>query len=132
VHGDFRNGNFIVRETGIAYVLDWEVAHLGDPHEDLGWLCMNAWRFGRLDRPVGGFGSRSRLYEEYEKATGNPVQADRVHFWEIYGTLKWGVICQWFAHQYLSGEVRVLERAAIGRRVSETELDLLDLIEEVE
>jgi aminoglycoside phosphotransferase (APT) family kinase protein len=113
-------------------VLDWEVAHLGDPHEDLGWLCMNAWRFGRIDKPVGGFGDRSQLYADYEAASGTAVDADRVRFWEVYSTLKWGVVCQWFASQYLSGEVRTLERAAIGRRVSETELDLLDLIEGVE
>jgi len=132
VHGDFRNGNFIVDESGIAFVLDWEVAHLGDPHEDLGWLCMNAWRFGRIDKPVGGFGDRSQLYTDYEAASGTRVDPDRVRFWEVYSTLKWGVVCQWFANQYLTGEVRTLERAAIGRRVSETELDLLDLIEGVE
>jgi aminoglycoside phosphotransferase (APT) family kinase protein len=132
IHGDFRNGNFIVSESGIDTVLDWEVAHLGDPHEDLGWLCMNAWRFGRIDKPVGGFGDRSQLYADYEAASGTAVDADRVRFWEVYSTLKWGVVCQWFASQYLSGEVRTLERAAIGRRVSETELDLLDLIEGVE
>jgi len=132
VHGDFRNGNFIVRESGLAYILDWEVVHYGDPHEDLGWLCMNAWRFGRIDKPVGGFGDRSKLYAAYELATGTTVDADRVRFWEVYGTLKWGVVCQWFAHQYMAGEVRTIERAAIGRRVSETELDLLDLIEGVE
>ncbi len=132
IHGDFRNGNFIVDESGIAYVLDWEVAHYGDPHEDLGWLCLNAWRFGQIDKPVGGFGSRSQLYADYEAASGSIVNPDRVRFWEVYSTLRWGVTCQWFAHQYLSGEVRNLERAAIGRRIPETELDLLDLIEGVE
>lgn len=132
IHGDFRNGNFIVSESGIAYVLDWEVTHLGDPHEDLGWLCMNAWRFGQIDKPVGGFGDREELYAEYEATTGTPVDVEKVRFWEVFGTLKWGVICQWFVQQYLSGEVRSLERAAIGRRVSETELDLLDLIMGIE
>jgi len=132
VHGDFRNGNFIVDESGIAYVLDWEATHLGDPHEDLGWLCMNAWRFGQIDKPVGGFGDRSELYSEYEAASATRVDAELVRFWEVFGTLKWGVVCQWFAQQYLSGEVRLLERAAIGRRVSETAIDLLDLIEGIE
>jgi aminoglycoside phosphotransferase (APT) family kinase protein len=132
IHGDFRNGNFIIDESGITYLLDWEVAHYGDPHEDLGWLCMNAWRFGQIDKPVGGFGTRSQLYADYEAASGSAVDPERVRFWEIYSTLKWGVICQWFTHQYLSGEVRKLERAAIGRRIPETELDLLDLMEGVE
>ncbi len=132
VHGDFRNGNLIVDESGIARVLDWEMAHLGDPLEDLGWLCMNAWRFGVIDKPVGGFGDRQTLYGEYERASGHPVDPERVRFWEVFGALKWGLVCQWFAQQFASGEVRSIERAAIGRRVSEVEIDLLDLIEGVE
>jgi len=132
VHGDFRNGNFIVNAEGIAAVLDWEQAHLGDPLEDLGWLCMNAWRFGCIDKAVGGFGDRGELYSEYQRLSGTRVDPQRVRFWELYGTLKWGVICQWFADQFLRGEVQSLERAAIGRRVAETELDALDLIEGIE
>jgi len=131
VHGDFRNGNFIVDQSGIVSVLDWEAAHLGDPMEDLGWLCMNAWRFGQIDKPVGGFGDRAELYSAYTAASGIVVDPDRVRFWEVFGTLKWGVICQWFAHQFESGEVRTLERAAVGHRVSEVELDILDLLQEV-
>ena len=46
VHGDFRNGNLIVGPEGVRSVLDWELTHIGDPIEDLGWLCANAWRFG--------------------------------------------------------------------------------------
>lgn len=132
VHGDFRNGNFIVNDQGLVAVLDWEAAHLGDPLEDLGWMCMNAWRFGQIDRPVGGFGGRQDFYLAYEAASGAPVDPERVRFWEIFGTLRWGIICQWFGHQFTSGEVPVIERAAIGRRVAETEIDLLDLIEGVE
>jgi len=131
VHGDFRNGNFIVDDSGIVAVLDWEAAHFGDPLEDLGWLCMNAWRFGRIELPVGGFGSRDELYTAYAAASGRAVDAARVLYWELYGAVKWGVICQWFAHQFETGEVRTLERAAIGRRVSEVELDILDLLQEL-
>ena len=132
LHGDFRNGNFIIDAQGVVAVLDWEAAHLGDPLEDLGWMCLNAWRFGRIEKPVGGFGQRADLFRAYTAAAGTPVDSQRVRFWEIYGTLKWGIICQWFGHQFISGEVPAIERAAIGRRVSETELDLLDLIEGIE
>ena len=127
VHGDFRNGNLIVNEQGIAAILDWELAHLGDPMEDLGWLCVTSWRFGNNDLPVGGFGSRQDLYAAYESAGGRCVNEDAVHFWEILGTLKWGVICLYQTTVHLSGEERSVNRAAIGRRVSETELDLLAL-----
>lgn len=129
VHGDFRNGNLIVDERGLVAVLDWELAHLGDPMEDLGWICQRAWRFGEGALPVGGFGTREVLFGEYERVAGRAVDRAAVRFWEILGTLKWGVICEWFGRQYLEGEVPRLERLAIGRRTSEVELDLLDLIE---
>jgi aminoglycoside phosphotransferase (APT) family kinase protein len=127
VHGDFRNGNLIVGEDGLRAVLDWELAHLGDPMEDLGWLCVNSWRYGRHELPVGGFGTREQLFAGYAEA-GGVVDAARVHYWEVLGTLKWGVICQSMAHAYMTGAERNLERAAIGRRASEAEIDLLVLL----
>jgi aminoglycoside phosphotransferase (APT) family kinase protein len=131
VHGDFRNGNFIVGPDGIRAVIDWELAHIGDPMEDLGWLCVNSWRFGHIDRPVGGFGDHETLFAAYEAAGGRAVDPDVVRYWEVYGTLRWGVICLIQAHTHLSGDYRSVERAAIGRRVSETEIDLLELIDPV-
>jgi len=127
VHGDFRNGNLVVDAQGLRAVLDWEMAHLGDPMEDLGWICVNAWRFGRIDLPVGGFGTREALFAGYVEA-GGKLHAENVHFWEVFGTFKWGVICEGMAHAYLSGAERNIERAAIGRRASETEIDLLRLL----
>jgi aminoglycoside phosphotransferase (APT) family kinase protein len=127
VHGDFRNGNLMVGEDGLRAVLDWELAHLGDPMEDLGWLCVNSWRFGRHELPVGGFGTREQLFAGYAEA-GGQVDVAHVHYWEVFGTLKWGVICQSMAHAYLSGAERNVERAAIGRRASESEIDLLALL----
>jgi aminoglycoside phosphotransferase (APT) family kinase protein len=127
VHGDFRNGNLIVGPDGLRAVLDWELAHLGDPMEDLGWLCVKAWRFG-VDRPVGGFGGREDLFAAYAEASGTPVDAEVVHWWEVLGTLKWGVMCIAQAFTHLSGTLRSVELAAIGRRVCENEWDLLELL----
>ncbi len=128
VHGDFRNGNLMVGADGLRAVLDWEMAHIGDPMADLGWLCVNSWRFGHIDRPVGGFGSREDLFASYEARSGCAVDRDAVAFWEIYGTLKWGMICQAMALAFKSGSDTSVERAAIGRRASETEIDLLRLL----
>lgn len=128
VHGDFRNGNFIVDESGISTVLDWELSHLGNPMEDLGWLCVNSWRFGQLDLPVGGFGLKEDLFQAYETASGKAVDEAQVHYWETFGTLKWGIICFFQTFTHLWKQRRSVELAAIGRRVSETELDLLQLI----
>ena len=127
VHGDFRNGNLMVGEDGLRGVLDWELAHLGDPMQDLGWLCVNSWRFGRCELPVGGFGGLDDLFDSY-RAAGGHVDADRVHWWQVLGTLQWGVICEGFGHAWLTGAEPQMEKAAIGRRASETEIDLLQLL----
>ena len=128
VHGDFRNGNLVVGPDGLRAVLDWELAHLGDPVEDLGWLCVKAWRFGVVDRRVGGFGAVDELLSSYRAAGGAAVDAEALRWWELFGTLKWGVICQVQASAHLTGMVRSVELAALGRRVAETEWDLLELL----
>lgn len=128
VHGDLRNGNLVVGPEGLRAVLDWELAHRGDPMEDLGWFCVNAWRFGGTDRPAGGFGMREQLFAAYEAAGGARVDPQRVRFWEVLGNLKWGVTCDAMGLAWRSGQDRRIERLAIGRRATEVEADLLQLI----
>ncbi|WP_421996939.1 phosphotransferase family protein [Reyranella sp.] len=130
VHGDYRTGNYLADETGVTAILDWEGAHLGDPVEDLGWLCVKSWRFGAVDRPAGGFGSRETLWAAYEQAGGAPVDPARARWWEVFGTVRWGVICHQQAWRHLGGSVKSMELAAIGRRAVETEVDLLQLLKE--
>jgi aminoglycoside phosphotransferase (APT) family kinase protein len=127
VHGDFRHGNLIIGPDGVRAVLDWELAHLGDPMEDLGWVCVNSWRFGEIDKPVGGFGSREELFAGYE-AAGRRVDPERARFWEVMGTLRWGVMCCGMMQRFRLTPDRSMERAMIGRRSSETEIDLLRLL----
>jgi aminoglycoside phosphotransferase (APT) family kinase protein len=127
VHGDFRLGNWMVDAAGLVGVLDWELAHVGDPVEDLGWMCVRSWRFGGA-QPVAGIGTREQLLSAYRAAGGADVDLDALLWWEAYGTLRWGVICVQQAATHLTGAVRSVELAAIGRRVCEVELDLLDLL----
>lgn len=129
VHADFRNGNLLIGPDGLRAVLDWESAHIGDPHEDLGYIAMTSWRFGELDKPIGGFGSREDFYAAYEEASGRPVSRERAHFWEVAFTLNWGIQCAQMANQFLDGTDSSVERGAIGRRRSETELDLLRMLD---
>lgn len=126
VHGDYRLGNVIVDEKGLAAVLDWELAHIGDPMEDLGWLCVRAWRFGGAG-VVAGLGSLDELYEGY-RSEGGIVDDDAVLWWIVAGTLIWGIMCALQASAHTSGVNRSVELAAIGRRVSEQEHDLLELL----
>ncbi|CAN5837816.1 phosphotransferase family protein [soil metagenome] len=130
LHGDFRNGNLMISpETGVAAVLDWELSHLGDPAEDLGWLCVNSWRFGRSDKPVGGFGDYADLLAGYGEAGGVAIDLSRVRYWQALGSLKWGVMCLMMYSSYAAGTESSVERPMIGRRVSETEIDLANLLE---
>jgi len=125
VHGDFRNGNLLVGPDGLRAVLDWEGAHIGDPHEDLGYISVPSWRFGEIDKTVGGFGAREDLFKSYEQASGRRMNPERARFWEIAFTMNWGIQCGQMADQFLTGVDPSVERGAIGRRRSETELDLL-------
>ena len=127
VHGDFRHGNLIIGPEGLRAVLDWELAHTGDPMEDLGWVCVNSWRFGEIEKPVGGFGSREQLFAGYE-AAGRRVDPARVNFWQVMGTLRWGVMCCGMMRRFRTSPEHSIERAMIGRRASETEIDLLQLL----
>jgi aminoglycoside phosphotransferase (APT) family kinase protein len=131
LHGDFRNGNLVVAPDGIRAVLDWENVHRGDPMQDLGYLCVRAWRFG-ADEPVGGFGPYADLFRGYERVSGRRVKPEIVRWWQLYGTVWWGVGCMRQAWRHLSSSERSVELAAIGRRVWEQEYDVLLLLEDRE
>ena len=132
VHGDYRMGNLIVDGADLAAVLDWELVHLGEVYDDLAWFCIRAWRFGApASLGAGGLGSIERFLRDYEEASATSVDRVAFHWWLVLATLRWGVICRYQAERHLSGQSRSVELAAIGRRVAETEWDLLNLLEEI-
>jgi len=128
VHGDFRLGNIIVNGEGLQSIIDWELAHIGNPLQDLGWVCGNSWRFGNNDKVVGGFGELEDLLEGYNSISKFQVNKEMVKCWQVFGTFRWGVICLIQAYAHLNGTINSIEKAAIGRRVSETEIDIVDLL----
>ena len=128
VHGDFRLGNIIVNTDGLQSIIDWELAHIGNPLQDLGWVCGNSWRFGKNDKVVGGFGEIEDLLEGYNSISKLKVDKEMVKCWQVFGTFRWGVICLIQAYAHLNGTINSIEKAAIGRRVSETEIDIVDLL----
>jgi aminoglycoside phosphotransferase (APT) family kinase protein len=128
LHGDFRNGNLIVGPEGVRAVLDWELAHIGDPAQDLGWITVNSWRYGVIDKVVGGFGTVEQLLEGYRAEGGESIATERVLYWRVFGSLRWGLLCRAMARPAAPGMPIAVERAMIGRRFSETELDLLDIL----
>ncbi|MGV3512190.1 MAG: phosphotransferase [Novosphingobium sp.] len=129
VHGDFRIGNLMVHDGRLAGVLDWELAHLGDGHEDLAYGCMAVWRFGRLDKPGFGLTDIASLARAYEAAGGERFDPARFRFWLVYRTVWWALGCLSMGQSWRSGTDRSLERVVVARRCAEQELDLLLLLE---
>ena len=130
LHGDFRLGNVLVKQGRLTGVLDWELAHLGDPHEDLAFGCMTVWRFARPDRPAYGLGSVESLATAYLAAGGQAFDPARFRFWLVYRTLWWALGCLQMGTYWRSGIDRSHERVVVARRTAEQELDLLLLLEE--
>ncbi len=128
-HGDYRMGNLLAEDSKLTGVLDWELAHFGDRHEDLAFGCMAVWRFHRYDRPALGLGSLEDYFVAYEAESGVTVDRDRFRYWLIHRTVWWALGCLRMAKIWRSGEDRMLERVVISRRTSEQELDLLMLLE---
>jgi aminoglycoside phosphotransferase (APT) family kinase protein len=131
VHSDYRLGNVLVDpERGLAAVLDWELAHLGDPGEDLGWVVMRFW--GGVDRPGRpALGPRERLLDAYAAASGLRLDADRLRFWETFANLRWATVTLEQAHRHLSGREQSLELASIGRHCAEVEREVLRLLRDL-
>lgn len=129
LHGDYRLGNIIFTEEGVRSILDWELSHIGDPLEDLGYISVQAWRFGQDSKPVGGIGLRNDFYQAYEQAGGFPLNADDLFYWEVFGNLKWAIITIFQTIPFLQGASQSIELASLGRKTAEVELQMLTLIE---
>jgi len=128
VHNDFRNGNLIVNSSGVAAVLDWEIAHIGNPMQDLGWICVNSWRFGNSQHPVGGFGQVQDMLEGYKAVTGMEITEKELKYWIVLGSYMWSIMTLIMANSWRNGESDSLERPAIGRRSSEAQMDCVNLM----
>ncbi len=129
IHGDFRIGNLLVGPEGLNAVIDWEFAHVGDPHEDLAWPCVRDWRFGNDALHVGGVGELAPYLAAYESVSGRTVDRNTLRWWEIMGNLRWAATCHVQAQRHLSGADPSVELASLGRRAAEMELEFLTLIE---
>lgn len=129
VHGDFRIGNLMVHEGRLSGVLDWELAHLGDGHEDLAYGCMAVWRFGQLDKQGFGLTDVETLARAYQAAGGEAFDPARFRFWLVYRTVWWALGCLSMGQAWRNGTDRSLERVVVARRCAEQELDLLLLLE---
>ncbi len=131
IHGDYRIGNLLVDEQGLSAVIDWEFGHVGDPCEELAYICMRDWRFGAIDKHFGGLSDRETFLQAYEHASGIEVNRAAVDWWEVMGNIRWGIICMSQANRHLSGVEPSVELASLGRRSAEMQLEALRLIEKI-
>jgi aminoglycoside phosphotransferase (APT) family kinase protein len=103
VHGDYRTGNFLFTDAGrIAAILDWEMAHLGDPLEDLAWALDPLWSHNNPARPAGMV-DRATAIAHWERASGLTAGAAALRWWEMFAALKGAAIWISSAKEYQSG-----------------------------
>lgn len=127
VHRDFRTGNYLVHEGHVAGVLDWEFAALGNPLEDIGWICAKCWCFRHEHHIVGGVADLADFIPAYEAASGRTVSADALRYWQVMAHLRWSIIALQQARRHLSGVEPSLELALTGKIVAELEWEVLQL-----
>ncbi len=102
VHGDYRTGNFLYDEAGgIHGILDWEMCHLGDPLEDLGWSFNPVWSFGQ-GKP-GGLLPREEAIAVWERASGLTADPAALHWWELFNCVKGQAIWISSARVWING-----------------------------
>jgi aminoglycoside phosphotransferase (APT) family kinase protein len=130
LHGDYRIGNMVVAEQGLAGILDWEFAHLGDPAEDLGWPLVRAWRFKMDHLRFGGISQAAPFLQAYATASGASIDPARVFYWEVLGNVSWAIVTLNQARRHLSGQEPNLEFASLGRLCAEVEMEALALIKQ--
>src|SRR5690606_14288744 len=132
IHGDFRVGNLLVDANGLAAVIDWEFAHVGDPCEELGYLCLRDWRFGNDALRASGLSQREPFIQMYERYAGVTIDRRAVDWWEVFGNLRWAIICLKQAQRHLSGQDPSVELASLGRRSLDMQAEALLLIKQIE
>ena len=128
VHADYRTGNFLAHPSGeIRGILDWEMTHLGDSLEDVGWACIRPWRW-MGNELIGGLMERADFFRKYEAASGFTVDEPSVRFWEVLGNVKLAAIFLTGGRSYCEGRTRSPMMAFLGRNVQRLELEVMDLM----
>jgi aminoglycoside phosphotransferase (APT) family kinase protein len=130
-HGDYRIGNVVVGPEGLVGVLDWEFAHLDDPVRDMAFAMVRAWRFGVVEKRLGGIGAIEPFVERYNELTGLDVRPEELDYWELAGNVAWAIGTLTQAQRHLSGRDRSIELATLGRLSAEVEYEICNLLERV-
>jgi aminoglycoside phosphotransferase (APT) family kinase protein len=122
-HGDYRTGNYLLRDGDIVGVLDWELAHVGDPVDDLAWAALPAFR-GRSTL-VGHMLSQQEFLHIYQRLTGVEVSAEALRFWTVINHVKAASIFLRGTRAFEDGRSNDLRLAMLGHRSTQLLADLL-------
>jgi len=131
IHADFRMGNIMFDEHGVKSILDWELAQIGDPMYDIAIICMKSWRFDKPHNRVGGFGKEQDFLEAYQRAGGYPIDRERIRYWEVLANIFWATVTVAQSRFFIEQPRGTLEYAKLGRRTSECEAELVELLKGV-
>ncbi len=104
VHGDYRLGNFLFEGETITALLDWEMAHLGDPAEDIAWAYRSLWT-PEMHVPINEFVAR------YHAAGGPTIRPENLLFYRLFGEIKHAVISITAARSFADGRTNNLRLA---------------------
>jgi aminoglycoside phosphotransferase (APT) family kinase protein len=129
VHGDYRIGNFLEQDGRITAILDWELTHLGDPHEDIGFICLRAWsgKSPYLCQLI----KRDDLYRRYGELSGIQLDPQIVTWYEVFNNFKLFAIHAAAAGCFEAGKFNDLRMPAMGAQIPRVLLQLERMIEGV-
>jgi len=106
VHGDYRTGNFLYDTEGnVQAILDWEMAHLGDPLEDLAWSLNRIFNWGRDERS-GGLVPRETAIAIWERSAGRRAEPEALLWWELFSAVKGQAIWLAAGKEFIAGNNR--------------------------
>ncbi|WP_372656674.1 phosphotransferase family protein [Hydrogenophaga sp.] len=128
VHGDYRVGNFLQHEGRITAILDWELVHLGDPHEDLAWAGLRTFAAGTTR--IGGLIDREAFYRRWQDMTGLRVRHEVVRYYEVLVQFKMASMLMGAMIRVQTGRSRDVRMAAMGFQLTSTLMELNKLIAE--
>lgn len=128
IHGDYRTGNFLETDGRITSILDWELVHLGDPHEDLGWASLPTYMGG--SKLICRLAEPDWFYERYERGAGFPVSQASVRYYRALSLLKLAATHMAAARCFEEGRFNDMRMPAMGSQIA-TALRQLDKAIEV-
>jgi aminoglycoside phosphotransferase (APT) family kinase protein len=125
VHGDYRTGNYLVDQSGLVAIVNWQFAGWGDPWSDLGCFCAECWRFGQTHLEAGGIGTREDFYQGYHEESGFAVDDRAVRYWEVIALIRRAVSVLEEGERNRASFKPSLEAALADRLASELELAIV-------